>query len=197
STDTNSIHSNIIEGRVWISYAGAIVSYGVLVVVKPGRDVIRDPGVNSSNTTYTEIPGQLEDTGKTEPMPLIEVGPPALGPQVEVVRREREHARSVIDRVGESVVRQELQPAAEHCGSGSESEAVGMGAARGFELIDIHEIRIRALAGRGQRSVEIALAVQLQPAQHGVFRRKGSVAAQFPFHAQAGLEGVGSTDARV
>ena len=72
-----------------------------------------------------------------------------------------------------------------------------VGAARSFELIDIQETRIGALAGQGERRIDIPLAVLAKPPQHHVFRRERGIPAHFPLQAQGGLEGVGSTDARV
>ena len=167
-----------------------------MVVVEAGGNGVWNAGAEGGDTAYAEIPGQPEDGGQIEPMPLIEVAAPALAPQVEIVRGKRGEARSVVERVRKRVMRQQLH-APEQGSPETQREAVVLRAAVGLEPIDIGEIRVWTNAGRRQRSVGIAQAVQPHPAQKGVLRRCRCVMAQLALHAHAGLEGRGGADARV
>src|SRR5207245_2183195 len=87
-TDKPSIYRKRRERRIGVSQTGAIVGYRVVVVVEARRNVVRNAGMHGGNQPEGKTVGQLQDTGNIEAMALIEVGPPALVPQVEIVRRK-------------------------------------------------------------------------------------------------------------
>src|SRR5207244_494452 len=87
-TDKASIYPKRRERRIGVSQTGAIVGYRVVVVVEAGRNVVRNAGMYGGNQPEGKTVGQLQDAGKIEAMALVEVGPPALAPQVEIVRRK-------------------------------------------------------------------------------------------------------------